>query len=85
MKKRRNPLRFLPTKNGVAQIRQEREIRSIIGSTDAAYTARRFKERKGKRRRFFLTPIVEFRIERAARFKMRVDSAQRALTESHLL
>lgn len=68
--------------DGLTDIRRKREFRALMGASDAAFGALRFKEKKGPMKRRFPTPWRASRLERAARFKGRVDSAQQALTES---
>lgn len=54
--------------DGLTDRRRKREFRAIIRTSDAAYVARRFKEKKGPMKRFFPTPYRASRLERAGRF-----------------
>lgn len=68
MKKRLRRQDLPNATDGLADRRRKREFRALLRTSDPAYVTKRFKEKKGKRRRFFPTPVYEWRIERAGRF-----------------
>jgi hypothetical protein len=55
--------------DGLEDRRRKREFRALMGTSDAAYVTRRFKEKKGPMKRRFPTPYREPRLNRAQRFQ----------------
>lgn len=70
MKKRRRkiPAIDMVKESGITARKRRRNFLRLMKTSDAAFTAVRFKPKKGKLKRWFPTPYRQGALDRAARF-----------------
>lgn len=70
MKKRYRKIPAIDTlrETGITEYARRRRFQLLMKTSDAAFTAVRFKPKKGKLKRWFPIPYMTGRIARAARF-----------------